>query len=146
MKLQYWARVDEEGKLLISNKKKFQREVLATFPGKEVTLTIERRKKRRSSEQNAYLWGVVYTHALEGFKQLGNLGLTTEDIHEFFKGEFLKGRKLKLKGGMAKDLIPSTRELDTMAMSDYIEQIKIFSAEMLNINIPDAEERKPIEL
>jgi len=30
------------------------------FEGKEITITIEKKKRKRSNEQNAYLWGCVY--------------------------------------------------------------------------------------
>lgn len=138
MKLQYAGRVDDQGRIIIKNKAKFSKETKAMFEGKEVVMTIERKKKRRTSQQNAYLWGVVYTHALEGFKQVGNLGLTTDDVHEFFKAQFLESREVILKGGIKSKLPGSTREQSVTELTEYIERIKIFCAEMLNVEIPES--------
>jgi hypothetical protein len=63
-------------------------EAIKSFEGKEIVLTIERKRKKRSNEQNAYLWGVVYPILKDGFYQIG-YKLTTEEVHELMKQSFV---------------------------------------------------------
>lgn len=139
-KLIYPGHVDEQGKLQID------RQLFASsvkqFAGSEITLTIEKRSKRRSNPQNAYLWAVVYPCVLEGLIGVGyDLSETdTETVHAWCKKEFLQNRKIEKKDtpGEFISIPASTSGLSTEEFSQYIERIAQFAAEYLNVVIPPA--------
>ena len=74
----------------ISSNRKPIKEAIASFEGKEIILTISKKSKRRSNDQNAYLWGVVYPIIKNGLKEQGYNQITTEQVHELLKGQFCK--------------------------------------------------------
>src|SRR5690606_14518566 len=61
---------------------------LRTLPtSKAWRVEVVEYRRRRSQEQNAYLWGVCYATILrEGGEALG--GWTADDLHEYFLGEW----------------------------------------------------------
>lgn len=139
-KLTYPGHVDEQGRL------KIDRHLFASavkqFAGKEITLTIEKRSKRRSNPQNAYLFGVVYPCVLKGLIGVGyDLSETdTDEVHAWCKKEFLQNRKIEKKDTPGEFItIPaSTAGLNTEEFSKYIERISQFAAEYLSVVIPSA--------
>lgn len=61
---------------------------LAGYPPGTYQVTIYPVGDLRSSEQNRYLWGVVYPLLLEGLKDIGYAYTTTQEVHEFCKRTF----------------------------------------------------------
>lgn len=141
-KVTFPASVDENGKLTNFNRSKFA-ESLKQFSGKEITLTVAKKVKHRSSNQNAYLWAVVYPHVLQGLIDVGYdiEPNDTETVHEWAKKEFLEARKIGKKGienewGDFISMPASTTRLTTEECNEYIERICQFSAEYLSVAIP----------
>ena len=147
MKLTYKGKV-KDGKLLIFKRQQMLTEITGLYDGKNVTLTIDRTKSSKTQQQNAYLWGVVYEYALEGFRDKGNLGLTIDDIHEFFKTKYLDNGKTAIipKTGEVFKMQPTTVTLLKSDMMDYITQIVMFCAEWLEVSVPDPEQQVKIPL
>lgn len=145
MKLLHFAQVDD-GQVKFSNRKKFDQDIKA-FNGMRIQIEIQKAKKGRSMEQNAYLWGVVYPTALKGFNDAGNFGLDENDMHRFFKDRFLSKAKdiIIPKTGETVKVSNTTTILTTTEMMDYIEQIAHFCAELLNTIIPLPNERQGTE-
>ncbi len=115
---------------------------LEQFKGKRVQIELKQAKKGRSASQNSYLWGVVYPHAMEGMKQLGNEGLSIELIHAFFKEKFLERWRdivIPTTGEVFK--VKTTTDLTTTEMIGYIEEIARWCAEYLNVIIPEPNDR-----
>lgn len=140
-KLTFAGHVDDQGKLNI-DRQRFANDV-RQFAGKEITLTIEKKAKRRSDNQNAYLWAVVYPCVLQGLIEAGYdiEPNDTELAHEWCKKEFLENRKVGKKAvqndsGDFITLPASTTGLTTEEFNKYIERIAQFSAEYLNVVIP----------
>lgn len=104
------------------------------------TVTLEKTKRKRSNNQNRYLWGVVYPLVRDGFKDLGNKE-SIETIHEFLKARFLKKEIVHEDTGEVLSFTRSTTDLSTSEMMDYIAEIQQFSAEYLNVVIPDPNEQ-----
>lgn len=94
--------------------------------GKEYTIEIKEKTKNRSSNQNRYLWGVVYP--ILGQK----LGYDNETIHEVLKTKF--GEKVVLRNNMT--INKSTSKYTTKELESYIEKITIFASEFLKLSIP----------
>ena len=143
MKIKYNGKVTEKG-LHIYNRGEFDDDILL-FNSKEVTVTIEKKKKNRSLSQNSYYWGVVVPLVREGLLDVGyKVGLV--ESHEYIKNEFsykeivneITGEVLKTK--------QSTTSMTTTEFIVYLEQIQRWGAEFLNIQIPDPGEQIQIEL
>ncbi len=137
MKLLYLATVDS-GRLKISNRKQFDDD-LKQFEGKRVELVLSKANKRRSNDQNGFYWAVVIPVAHKGMIDAGYLGMTRDDVHKFFKDEFLaEGIEIvNPNTGQVKTINKTTTVLSTTQMMDYIEQIAQFCAEWLNVVIPE---------
>ena len=94
---------------------------------------------RRSTEQNAYLWGVCYETILE--HSLREQGWTAEDLHEYFLGEFHGWQTIE--GFGRKRLRPLGRSSGKTKMEfvDYVAFVQQRAAEV-GVYIPDPEEQK----
>lgn len=128
---------------LTSNRKPIK-EAIASFEGKEITLTISKKSKRRSNDQNAYLWGVVYPIVKNGLKEIGYNQITTEQVHELLKGTFVKEDIVNELSGEVKTITGHTSSLTTSQFMDYLAQIKQFASEELGCYIPDPNEQSEI--
>jgi len=104
------------------------RAVLRRLEGKTVTVRVIRTKKR-TSPQNAYLWGVVYVDILEGLRALAEENgeepafTTDEDLHEAMKWLFLRV-KVVLPGGEMIERPGDSRNLTMERFSEFVSDIK----------------------
>lgn len=137
MKLSFFGLIDDAGVLKLEHRSSFLNGCM-TFKGKEIILSLEEKKKRRTNQQNAYLWGVVYALALDGFIELGNNGLTKDDIHNYFKEKFLPAEKVMVVNstGEVRLIQKDTKALSIDEMRLYIEKIAEWCATYLNLTIP----------
>lgn len=139
MKIPYFAKVVEENgvpTLKITNRKAFL-EHLRTFIGCEIVITIEKKKRKRSELQNAYYHGVILPCVRMGLKDMGFQEYrTNEQVHDLLKYRFLKTDSANEHGQFI-ERIKSTTELSTSEFMDFIAEIQQFSAEFLNISIPE---------
>jgi hypothetical protein len=103
--------------------------------GKMYLVTIEEKRRGRSLEQNAYLWGVCYPTILEAGKEELR-GWEAEELHEFFLGECYGWKRLRLGGESA--YIPRRRSsrLSVGEFKDYIDFVQRRAAGF-GIVIPD---------
>lgn len=109
--------------------------VLKAIPGKRLKVTVQEARKRRSDEQNRYLWGAVYPTIL----QAGQLqGWTAEDLHEYLLGEIYGWETLAGFGRKRLRPIRRSSGMSTVEFSDFVAQIQQRMAE-LGIYIPDPE-------
>ena len=95
----------------------------------EIELILRKKRKNRSKSQNSYLWGCVYPIVSEC------TGYTTDESHEAMKMLFLRVHRDGLP-----DTVKSTTDLDTADFSQYVEQIKDWTAQTFGARIPDASE------
>ena len=139
--LKYYGKVDD-GKLTI-----FQRNDMVSGLqnlGSGFVEIIIRLAGKRSSPQNRYYWGAMLPIVKDGLKELG-IDMSKEQTHEMLKYRFLK-REFITSDGDILQIIGSTTELSTKEFNEYIESIQIWSAEYLNVNIPDPNEQTEIEI
>ena len=131
--IQYYGTVSKTGILNIPNRKRLQAD-LVRFADCSVELTIKK-KNRRSTKQNNYLWGVVYKECEIRMRELGN-DIDCDVVHDFFKDKFLQ-KELVGEGGEVIDKIPgSTTELNKTDFIEYVNKIILWSSEILCITIP----------
>jgi hypothetical protein len=105
-------------------------------PGKAWSITVEPYKKRRSTSQNAYLWGVCYPTILQA-GQLGNW--TADDLHEFFLIDHFGSEIIEGFGKKRHRPLKRSSKLSTTEFMDYVAHIQQRCAE-LGIYIPDPNE------
>lgn len=104
---------------------------------------IKRHRARRSNDQNAYLWGVVYPAALQGFIDLGwTTIVNTEQVHEYFKREFLSREFVNIHTGEVVSLPDmSTAGMNTEQFSVYIDQVVGYCLENMGVVVPPADSK-----
>ncbi len=93
--------------------------------GKEVEITIGPRRKRRSLNQNSYMWGIVYALMAEA------AGYTAEEMHDALKIKFLT-----VHGDTALPTVRSTAKLTTAEMEEYLENCRRLAAETYGLYVP----------
>ena len=99
---------------------------------------------KRSSPQNRYYWGAMLPIVKDGLKGVG-IEMSKEQTHEMLKYKFIKREFITSDGDILQS-IGSTTELSTKEFNEYIESIQIWSAEYLNVNIPDPNEQTEITI
>lgn len=99
-------------------------------------VTIEAANKR-TIHQNAYYHGVIVPLVMEGLQNVGYSEIrTAEDAHETLKFLFLKKCIPNENTGEAIEFIGSTAKLTTTEFNLFIDQIIMWAAEFLGIQIP----------
>lgn len=131
--------IDEQGKLHIDHRQLLQ-EWIRTHPGKEVTLKIRVKGKKRSNPQNDYYWGVVVEMVWQALMDLGH-AVSKKDTHDFLKAKF-NPVELEVTDGHYIDIPGSTADMTTKDFQTYKERIQQFGTEFLNIYIPDPNEQQ----
>lgn len=139
-----------EGGKLTRNRNKITQAV-NHFEGKNVVVTIERKRSKRSNEQNAYLWGVCYPIIASGMADIGT-PISKEGVHVMMRlkaGEDLpnviyEDAVNKETGEVIARRMRSTTEYTTSQMMEYIEAIHAFAAEYLGVVIPDPDQQLEI--
>lgn len=128
----------ELGVLKLSHRRQFEQDI-KQFEGKRVQLTIQKAKKIRSNNQNAWYWSQILPAVLYGLTEAGNDGLTIDEVHSFLKNRFIpEGKSIIIpKSGEQIQISKTTTTLSTTEMMDYCDAIIRFSAEFLNTVIPD---------
>ena len=118
----------------------------AVIGGDEIMVVrIEPEEKKRSAQQNKYLWGVVYktivdndpgyfvNDAVDSLRKTARLS-TAEVVHEFCKARFLPSADLP---GLQITVAPSTAKLPRKEFQDYVESIRRWAADELQVFVPD---------
>lgn len=134
----------EAGKLHVIRRDKFVKSCASLKDGR-YSLTIEKKYKKRSNPQNAYLFGVVYPIVLQGLIDLGFEGMTIESVHDLLKYKFLP-TDIVSKEGEVMEIVRSTASLTTTEFMDYLAKIKKWGAEYLNVYVPEPNEQLKMEL
>jgi len=109
-------------------------EAILAWPDGPVTLAIEREEATRSTQANAYYWAVVVKALTD------HTGYTPDEMHDILKVKFLpKAVALATGNGevVAEFVLGgSTRELTIAEFYDYVEHIRQWAFELLDVSIP----------
>ena len=118
----------------------------AVIGGDEIMVVrIEPEEKKRSVQQNKYLWGVVYKtivdndpgffccDAVDSLRKTARLS-AAEVVHEFCKARFLPSADLP---GLQITVAPSTAKLPRKEFQEYVEAIRRWAADELQVFVPD---------
>lgn len=129
-KTTFAARVTDDLALEFVNPVRFKQHLLA-LKGQIIEVTAEKQKRHRTSEQNAYYWGVV-------IKTIADFcGYFTADELDALHQE-LRRKFLPAAGRL--NLPVSTAKLSTVEMNEYIEKIRVWAGRDLGVYVPDPNE------
>ena len=115
-------------------------ETLHNLPLGDYVITITPNRKTRSNQQNAYLWGIVYPSVLFGLQDAGWEIIDEEQVHEYCKQAFAAREVINKDTGEVLSLPSSTARMQTAEFNVYVDKIKAFALEYLNITIPEPNE------
>lgn len=127
----------------LKRNRKLIKEAICSFEGKDIELTIQRKRKIRSNPQNAYYWGLVIPIVQEGLKEATGEVRDVNSIHYQILLPLLAPKREiinKSTGEVFSERITSS-EMTTSEFMDYIVSIQQWGAEFLGINIPDPNEQ-----
>jgi hypothetical protein len=122
---------------------------LKSFEGKKITITLEKLKKKRTTPQNSFYWGVVVPLIRQGLNEIGHY-YTNQQAHELLKQHIADNypevitEELTLNGKTTRR-IKSTSELTTSEFMDYSEVVAQFAADYLGVTIPEPNQQLKIE-
>lgn len=126
------------GRLWIRNRRQFDEQIRQFREGVEVEVEVTIRRSTRSQQQNRYWWGVCVELVSE------HTGYSPDEVHEIAKQMFIPKRLAVCDGnGEVKGEFVvggSTRGLNTVEFSEFVEAFKRWAAETLDLYIPDADE------
>ncbi|HZL92491.1 MAG TPA: hypothetical protein VFB99_02565 [Vicinamibacterales bacterium] len=125
----FGAFVDDTGVLALDAPKAFKQYVAAKFKGRDVTITIARKRRQRSLDQNGYWWAVPVQILAD------ELGYTPSQMHYTLLGEY-GGYLPGLKRGTVMPKIASSSELSTVEFAALIDWVLDWAPSELNIVIP----------
>jgi hypothetical protein len=128
----------KRGKLFIAHRRLFDQQVAQLDERWQLEVIVKRLRATRSIQSNRYYFGVVLA-TLSAFT-----GYTVDELHDLMKMKFIP-KSLALCDGNGEVqgeyvLGGSTRQMNTVDFSNYINQVKQFAAEKLDCYIPDADE------
>lgn len=104
------------------------------LPGCRLAVTVERYSPKRSSNLNAYYWGVVVKTISEA------TGYEADEVHALLAAKFLPPRIITI-GGETQAIRAQTSRLPTVDFQGYVEAIKRWAAQELEgLYIPDPNE------
>ena len=115
-------------------------ETINNLPIGDYVITITPNRKTRSNQQNAYLWGIVYPAVLFGLQDAGWEIIDEEQVHEYCKQAFAAREVINKDTGEVLSLPNSTARMQTAEFNVYVDKIKAFALEYLNITIPEPNE------
>lgn len=141
MKFVYTGSI-EGGVLKMFNRKQFEKDINA-FKTKDVIITIENKKKQRSTPQNAYYWACLVPMVHSGLRDMGH-EVELSDTHEFLKSNFNCQEIVDESTGEIYRMPKSTTELTTVGFNEFLAKVQKWAAEFLNINIPNPNEQVQI--
>lgn len=121
----------------LQNKELFMNDLSYFGDGTKIKITIEHFYPQRSLKQN----GVLHWYCTELAEEVG---VEPEDFKMMMKMKFLQREKLDKHGNLIGDpetsevmmYIPSTSELTTSEMAEFIEKIRLWALDYLNYELP----------
>ena len=128
----------------VVNSSDFYREINA-LKGR-YRLTIERYRRSKSNPQLRWLYGQVYPIVLKGLTDAGWEFTTIAEVDEYCKSMFASREVLNRHTGEIMAVPGLKRDMTTTEMMTYVDAIRDWASEYLNINIPEPEQQMAMNL
>lgn len=118
------------------------RRVVKHMRGKQLLVTFTEAKYQRSSAQNRYLWGVIYTTIKAWYKETQGESISKEHLHAHTLSNVLESR-IEITEIFGEEVFivkqKSTSQLTAEEFGDMVEKLKAFWAEKGCV-IPDSKQ------
>ena len=112
------------------------KDAIQTFEGKQIIIKIEKAKKKRSTQQNRFYYGVIIPIVQNCLKEAGHV-MTNENTHDLIKLKFLKETLFVNEDtGEVIERIKSTTELSTSQFMNLLAEINNFTFEYFGVSLP----------
>ena len=122
------------------------KDAIETFEGKQVVIKIEKFKKKRSTQQNRFYYGIILPIVQNCLKEAGHI-MTNESTHDLIKLKFLKETLFVNEDtGEVIERIKSTTELSTSQFMDLLAEINNFTFEYFGVNLPSPNDDLTLKL
>jgi hypothetical protein len=122
------------------------KDAIQTFEGKQIIIKIEKAKKKRSTQQNRFYYGVIIPIVQNCLKEAGHV-MTNESTHDLIKLKFLKETLFVNEDtGEVIERIKSTTELSTSQFMDLLAEINNFTFEYFGVCLPSPNEDLTLKL
>ena len=122
------------------------KDAIATFEGKQIVIKIEKFKKKRSTQQNRFYYGVIIPIVQNCLKEAGHI-MTSESTHDLIKLKFLKEALfVNETTGEVIERIKSTTELSTSQFIDLLAEINNFTFEYFGVTLPSPNDDLTLKL
>jgi hypothetical protein len=119
---------------------------LGRHENKDICITVERKRKKRSLSQNAYYWGIVIPACRAILEEYGN-DVDDEETHSFLKEHVGKLTSSVVDGKGRKAITKSSAALSTAEFEQYILRVTVWAAtEGVVIQSPNEHLTPPIEV
>lgn len=119
---------------------------LSEHEGKEIVLTIERKRKKHSDNQRGYYFGVIVGLIREAvFNEWGEK-MDSNEVHELLKTNCNYVEKINKETGEIIRVAGSIKQHTTSEQEDYHETCRRWAKEWFNIDIPLPNEQMEIEV
>ena len=105
--------------------------MLATIPNGEYELTIKKKVKKRTLDQNSLMW--MWYKCIED-----ETGTPSQDIHDYYCKKFL--RRKVVYNGKEEVVVGSTSKLNTVEMTKYLNQVQADAAAEMGIRLPSPDD------
>lgn len=106
---------------------RFARVLNSLAADKAWEITVEEQKRRRSEQQNRFLWGVVYKTCLENLP-----GWDAEDVHEYFLGEHFGWQTME---GFGRKRIKPLRRSSALNKQEFADYIAFIQRKMSELGV-----------
>ena len=131
--LSYYGKT-RAGKIILPSDK-IRKEVAGVFPDCEIKVTFQRKRKRRSIQENNYYWACIVASLLAAFRDWDpEMGWTADMVHDELKKRFLPrvrewGQTITSHGEVIDEPLTTTK-LTTIEAETYYEFCRKWGAEM----------------
>ena len=130
---------------VLATNRKYISDVVKTFEGANIIITIEKRKKKRSNNQNAFYFGIVIPIMQDAFKDAWGENYSAIEVHEALKAKYCYKEQINESTGEILQIPSSTTNLSTIEWEEYIDKIRAFALEWFNTVLPYPNEQIEID-
>ena len=121
---------------ILATNRKYISDVIKSFEGANIIITIEKRKKKRSNNQNAFYFGIVIPIMMDAFKDAWGEYYSAIEVHEALKSKYCYKEQINESTGEIIQIPSSTTNFSTIEWEEYIDKIRAFALEWFNVTIP----------
>ena len=119
---------------------------IKSFEGKEVVITIDRLKKKRSNSQNAFYWGCLIPLMQGGAKDAWGEDWSINKAHKHLSKKFVFHESVNEKTSEVTQTPKSTTELTTTEWEVYVTEIRIYLLKDFDIDAPEPNQEITLKL